>query len=181
MRHSAPAGGSPITSTGPGSTTLVFIHPFVYGLPVFQPLIEELCQEFRIITIDPRGTGASDPLTPGYDMHDHAEDVRAVLAEAGGGRPVVAVGISRGVLLLIRLAVLHPELLSRIVLVGGYWRQTVGLGAEVPAGAGCRGPDGGAGSRRSAAGGRGLRADDLFRAGDGGTAEAVHRPVPQPA
>jgi pimeloyl-ACP methyl ester carboxylesterase/DNA-binding SARP family transcriptional activator len=119
---------------GAGSTTLVFIHPFVYGLPVFQPLIEELCQEFRIITIDPRGTGASDPLTSGYDMHDHTEDVRAVLAEAGGGRPVVAVGISRGVLLLLRLAVLYPELLSRIVLVGGYWRQTVGLGAEVPAG-----------------------------------------------
>jgi pimeloyl-ACP methyl ester carboxylesterase len=119
---------------GSGSTTLVFIHPFVYGLPVFQPLIEELCQEFRIITIDPRGTGASDCLSPRYDMHDHAEDVRAVLAEAGGGRPVVAVGISRGVLLLIRLAVLHPELLSRIVLVGGYWRQTVGLGAQVPEG-----------------------------------------------
>ena len=72
---------------GAGSTTLVFIHPFVYGLPVFQPLIEELCQEFRIITIDPRGTGASDPLSPGYDMHDHTEDVRAVLAEAGGGEP----------------------------------------------------------------------------------------------
>ncbi|HYI69936.1 MAG TPA: alpha/beta fold hydrolase [Skermanella sp.] len=120
---------------GSGETTLVFIHPFVYGLPVFQPLIEELCQEFRIVTIDPRGTGASDPLAPGYDMHDHAEDVRAVLAEAGRGRPVVGVGISRGVLLLIRLAVLQPELLSRIVLVGGYWRQTAGLGAEGPAGA----------------------------------------------
>src|SRR3954469_23950436 len=119
---------------GSGLTTLVLIHPFVYGLPVFQPLIEELCREFRIITIDPRGTGASDPLSPGYDMHEHAEDVRAVLAEAAGGRPVVAVGISRGVLLLVRLAVLHPELLSRIVLVGGYWRQTVGLGARVPEG-----------------------------------------------
>jgi pimeloyl-ACP methyl ester carboxylesterase/DNA-binding SARP family transcriptional activator len=120
---------------GAGSTTLVFIHPFVYGLPVFQPLIEELCQEFRIITIDPRGTGASDPLAPGYDMHDHTEDVRAVLAEAGAGGPVVGVGISRGVLLLIRLAVLQPELLSRIVLVGAYWRQTVGLGTKVPEGA----------------------------------------------
>lgn len=120
---------------GAGETTLVFIHPFVYGLPVFQPLIEELCQEFRIVTIDPRGTGASDPLAPGYDMHDHAEDVRAVLAEAGRGGPVVGVGISRGVLLLIRLAVLQPELLSRIVLVGGYWRQTAGLGAKGPAGA----------------------------------------------
>ena len=120
---------------GAGSTTLVFIHPFVYGLPVFQPLIEELCQEFRIITIDPRGTGASSPLAPGYDMHDHTEDVRAVVAEAGRGGPVVGVGISRGVLLLIRLAVLQPELLSRIVLVGAYWRQTVGLGAKVPEGA----------------------------------------------
>jgi pimeloyl-ACP methyl ester carboxylesterase len=121
---------------GTGSTTLAFIHPFVYGLSVFQPLIEELCQEFRIITIDPRGTGASDPLTSGYDMHDHTDDVREVLVEAGRGRPVVAVGISRGVLLLVRLAVLYPELLDRIVLVGGYWRQTVGLGAAAPLEAG---------------------------------------------
>ena len=139
---------------GAGSTTLVFIHPFVYGLPVFQPLIEELCQEFRIITIDPRGTGASDPLTSGYDMHDHTDDVRAVLAEAGGGRPVVAVGISRGALLLVRLAVLYPELLSRVVLVGGYWRQTVGLGAEIPAGG-----QGAAGDLMAA-----LEAGDLRRA-----------------
>jgi pimeloyl-ACP methyl ester carboxylesterase len=87
-------------------------------------------------------------------MQDHTEDVRAVLAEAGGGKPVVGVGISRGVLLLVRLAVLYPELLSRIVLVGGYWRQTVGLGAQVPAGG-----QGAAGDLMAA-----LEAGDLRRA-----------------
>jgi pimeloyl-ACP methyl ester carboxylesterase len=116
---------------GTGPVTLAFVHPFLYGLSVFQPLIEELCQEFRIITIDPRGAGASDPLTSDYGMHDHMEDVRAVLMQAAVSQgPVVAVGISRGALLLIRLATLHPDLLSRMILVGGFTRQTVGIGAS---------------------------------------------------
>jgi pimeloyl-ACP methyl ester carboxylesterase len=116
---------------GAGPATLVFVHPFLYGLAVFQPLIEELCQEFRIITIDPRGAGASDPLTPDYGMHDHMADVQAVLTEASAATgPVIAIGISRGALLLVRLSVLHPELISRMVLVGGFVRQTVGLGAS---------------------------------------------------
>ena len=131
---------------GAGSTTLVFIHPFVYGLPVFQPLIEELCQEFRIVTIDPRGTGASDPLTSGYDMHDHTDDVRAVLAEAGGGRPVVAVGISRGVLLLVRLAVLSSGTAEQDRSGRRLLASDRRLGGRNPGGraGGGWGPDGGA-------------------------------------
>ncbi|MCZ6532747.1 MAG: AAA family ATPase, partial [SAR324 cluster bacterium] len=46
---------------GTGKETLIFVNPIVYGLAVFQPLLERLCQEFRVITVDLRGTGASDP------------------------------------------------------------------------------------------------------------------------
>ena len=60
---------------GAGDETLLFVNPVVYGLEVFQPIVERLCQEFRIVTIDPRGTGASDPLQRPYGLSQHAEDV----------------------------------------------------------------------------------------------------------
>jgi class 3 adenylate cyclase/pimeloyl-ACP methyl ester carboxylesterase len=102
---------------GAGDETLLFVNPVVYGLEVFQPLVERLCQEFRIVTIDPRGTGASDPLQRPYGLTEHAEDVRAVIEQAGVGA-VTGVGISRGSNLLVRLADRYPELVRRLVLIG---------------------------------------------------------------
>jgi class 3 adenylate cyclase/pimeloyl-ACP methyl ester carboxylesterase len=102
---------------GSGEETLLFINPVVYGLEVFQPIVERLCHEFRIVTIDPRGTGSSDPLQRPYGLRQHVEDVRAVIERAGIGA-ITGVGISRGSNLLVRLAHMHPELLRRLVLIG---------------------------------------------------------------
>ena len=102
---------------GSGEHTLLFVNPIVYGLAVFQPIFEQLCQEFRIITIDCRGTGSSDPLTRPFPLSEHVEDVAAVIKTAGCGA-VFGVGISRGSNLLIKLAAAHPEMISRLILVG---------------------------------------------------------------
>jgi len=51
---------------GSGEPTLVVMHPLFYGLGTYQPLLAQLCQEFRIITVDPRGTGGSDPIPESY-------------------------------------------------------------------------------------------------------------------
>jgi pimeloyl-ACP methyl ester carboxylesterase len=100
-----------------GDETLLFVNPVVYGLEVFQPLVERLCQEFRIVTIDPRGTGASDPLQRPYGLSQHCEDVRAVIEQSGVGS-VTGVGISRGSNLLVRLDHMYPGLVRRVVLIG---------------------------------------------------------------
>jgi pimeloyl-ACP methyl ester carboxylesterase len=102
---------------GDGHEVLLFVNPVVYGLEVFQPIVERLCQEFRIITIDPRGTGSSDPLQRPYGLSQHAEDVCAVIEQAGAGA-VTGIGISRGSNLVVRLADTHPQLLRRLVLIG---------------------------------------------------------------
>jgi len=102
---------------GAGDETLLFVNPVVYGLEVFQPIVERLCQEFRIVTIDPRGTGSSDPLQRPYGLTQHAEDVRAVIEQAGVDT-VTGVGISRGSNLLVLLAHQHPEVIRRLVLIG---------------------------------------------------------------
>ena len=102
---------------GSGEETLLFVNPVVYGLEVFQPIVERLCQEFRIVTIDPRGTGSSDPLQRPYGLTQHGEDVRAVIEQAEVGA-VTGIGISRGSNLLVRLADTHPGLVRRLVLIG---------------------------------------------------------------
>jgi pimeloyl-ACP methyl ester carboxylesterase len=84
---------------------------------MFQPILELLCQEFRIITIDPRGTGQSAPLPGVYLVRDHMEDARAVI-EATGNRPVVFVGISRTGAIAVNFAATYPQLVEKLVLIG---------------------------------------------------------------
>jgi class 3 adenylate cyclase/pimeloyl-ACP methyl ester carboxylesterase len=122
---------------GSGGDTLLLVNPLVYGLALFQPIVDRLCQDFRIITIDCRGTGGSDPLTRPFPLDEHVKDVAAVI-DALGGQPVIGVGLSRGSNLLIRLAASRPELIRKLVPVGcplvpggfdtlanysGYWQQ----------------------------------------------------------
>jgi pimeloyl-ACP methyl ester carboxylesterase len=102
---------------GSGETTLVLMTPVAYGLAAFQRVIERLCQEFRIITIDPRGTGGSEPLRRPYRITDHMKDLRAVI-EASWRRPVVGVGLSKGGSMMARLAVAEPGLFKALILVG---------------------------------------------------------------
>jgi class 3 adenylate cyclase/pimeloyl-ACP methyl ester carboxylesterase len=102
---------------GGGEITLLLVSPLAYGLAAIQPVLEQLCQEFRVVTIDPLGSGASDPLTRPYHVEDHARDVRAVIAELGGN-PVVGIGISAGANMLLRLAHAEPSLFAALVTLG---------------------------------------------------------------
>ncbi|ANW02050.1 hypothetical protein LMTR13_19635 [Bradyrhizobium icense] len=102
---------------GSGEPSIVFINPIVYGLATFEPILEQLCQEFRVITIDCRGAGRSDPLVRPYSTLQHMEDLRAII-HAADAAPIVGVGISRGSNLLIQLAHKHPELVGKIMTVG---------------------------------------------------------------
>jgi pimeloyl-ACP methyl ester carboxylesterase len=101
-------------STGP---PVVLMHPTAYGIGAFQPLLELLCQEFRIITIDPRGLGASAPLPEVYRVRDHVEDIRTVI-ETVVQQPVILVGYSRSAAIAVQCAVLYPHLCAKLI-VGG--------------------------------------------------------------
>ncbi|WP_161852512.1 alpha/beta fold hydrolase [Bradyrhizobium sp. CCBAU 051011] len=102
---------------GSGEPAIVFINPIVYGLATFEPILERLCQEFRVITVDCRGAGRSDALVRPYSTLQHMEDLRAIILEAAAA-PIVGVGISRGSNLLIQLAHRHRELVGKIMTVG---------------------------------------------------------------
>jgi pimeloyl-ACP methyl ester carboxylesterase len=87
-------------------------------------LVEKLCQEFRIITIDPRGDGASDPLPERYTLRDHAADVRAVIEASAAGH-VVGLGVSRGGTLMVTLAAAYPGLVHQLVLISSHATPSV--------------------------------------------------------
>jgi class 3 adenylate cyclase/pimeloyl-ACP methyl ester carboxylesterase len=101
---------------GSGDQTLFLVNPVLYGLAAVQPIVEPLCQDFRIITMDCRGTGGSAPLVRPYSIRRHMEDARAVIQTAGG--PVIGIGLSRGGNLLVHMAVSYPDLLEKLVTVG---------------------------------------------------------------
>ena len=101
---------------GSGDKTLFLVNPVLYGLATVQPILEPLCQDFRIITMDCRGTGSSAPLIRPYSIRQHMEDARAVIEAAGG--PVIGIGLSRGGNLLVHMAVSYPTLLEKLVTMG---------------------------------------------------------------
>jgi pimeloyl-ACP methyl ester carboxylesterase len=103
---------------GGGDETVLFLSPLGYGLAVWQPIIERLCQEFRIITIDLRGTGGSSPIIRPYTDRDHALDI-ATVVRAASDRPIIGVGLSAAPYALVRAAVADPQLFKKLVLVGG--------------------------------------------------------------
>ena len=102
---------------GTGNHTLLFVSPLLYGIAIFQPILERLCQDFHIVTIDCRGTGASDPLTRPFTLDQHVDDVIAVI-EMLDRKPVIGVGISRGGELLFKLTHKRPDLIERLIPVG---------------------------------------------------------------
>lgn len=71
---------------------------------------------YRTIAIDHRDIGDSDPFTQPYTIADVAEDAASVLRALGVLRANV-VGISMGGFVALELALRHPELVERLVLV----------------------------------------------------------------
>jgi class 3 adenylate cyclase/pimeloyl-ACP methyl ester carboxylesterase len=103
---------------GSGEETILFVSPTGYGLVTWQPIVERLCQGFRLITVDMRGTGRSSPIVRPYTDRDSALDFAAVVRQACCG-PVIGVAVSAAPYALVRAAVDDPTLFKKLVIVGG--------------------------------------------------------------
>jgi len=102
---------------GSGSPTFVLLHGIGMGRSVFAGLGERLAAHGRVISIDLPGYGEAPepPRTPTVErMADH---VAALLRDEGIERPVL-VGHSMGTQIAVEVAVRHPALRPRVVLIG---------------------------------------------------------------
>ena len=75
-----------------------------------------LGRRFRTLALDPRDVGDSDQADGPYSIADMAEDVHALTAALGIARAAL-VGVSMGGFTSLELALRHPELVDRLVLV----------------------------------------------------------------
>ena len=94
---------------------LLLMHGLGYGRWGWEPLLEPLADDFRVLFYDNRGIGDSD-IPPGpYTARQLAEDAAAVLDAAGVERADV-VGTSLGGMAAQELALGFPARVRRLVL-----------------------------------------------------------------
>jgi pimeloyl-ACP methyl ester carboxylesterase len=79
-------------------------------------VVPELQTEFRLLTYDLRGHGRSDAPPVGYTTSDMVRDLKGILDGLGIERADI-VGHSWGTDIALHFALLHPERVSRMVLV----------------------------------------------------------------
>ena len=79
--------------------------------------VAHLARRFRVLTLDPRGNGASDRPASGYRIEDYAADALAVLDHHGVERAAV-ISASQGTNPALWLALEHPQRIERLVLIG---------------------------------------------------------------
>jgi pimeloyl-ACP methyl ester carboxylesterase len=92
---------------------LLLITGLGYAIWSWQRQIPDWSQQFTCVAVDNRGTGRS-PKPPGpYSIEQMADDA----AEALGGRRAHVAGFSMGGYIAQMLALRHPELVDRLVLV----------------------------------------------------------------
>ena len=104
---------------GSGGTPLVLLHGGLYGyIEEFGELIGELCRHRRVIAIATRGHGKSGLGTKPFSYALFAADALAVIRHETGEK-VDVLGFSDGAVTSYTLAAAHPELVRRLVAIGG--------------------------------------------------------------
>jgi pimeloyl-ACP methyl ester carboxylesterase len=104
---------------GSGGTPLVLLHGGLYGyIEEFGGLIEELSKHRRVIAIATRGHGKSDIGTKPFSYALFANDALAVIRHETSGK-IDVLGFSDGAVTSYTLASAHPELIRRLVAIGG--------------------------------------------------------------
>jgi pimeloyl-ACP methyl ester carboxylesterase len=110
-----------------GAGRPVLIIPGLFGaIEGFSRLSDGLVASgYRVLVVEPLGVGGSSrPARADYSLTAQAERMAAVIKECGLG-PVVVVAHSVSAAIALRLALLHPELVSAVVSLEGGATETI--------------------------------------------------------
>ena len=96
---------------------------------VWQPQVEELARDHRVVVFDNRGIGKSDPLTGTPTVRDFARDALRVADEAGF-ETFHVVGVSLGGMIAQELSLLEPARVCSLTLIATHAGGPFGLAPE---------------------------------------------------
>ncbi len=102
--------------TGGDSPVILFSHSFGMTGAMFAPQLDAFRQTYRCITWDERGHGGTRADKP-FDFWDSAKDALALLDHLGVQRAAF-VGTSQGGFLAMRAALLAPDRISGLAILG---------------------------------------------------------------
>ncbi len=98
-----------------GGQPILFVHGFPLSRAIWQPQIEALLKNYRVIAPDLRGHGESSAPAGVYMMDMFAEDLQTLIAERQCG-PVVLVGHSMGAYISFAFFRKFPQSLRALIL-----------------------------------------------------------------
>ena len=106
---------------GQGGRPLVMLHGGLYGyIDEFGDLISEISKKRTVIAIATRGYGRSERGTRVLSHRQFAEDAAEVIQQIlPKGETVDLLGFSEGAITSYILASRHPELIHRVIAIGG--------------------------------------------------------------
>jgi pimeloyl-ACP methyl ester carboxylesterase len=102
--------------TGGDGPAVVLGHGFLMDLEMFAPQVAALRDEYRVITWDERGFGATEFDGKPFTYWDSASDCLGLMTHLGIERAVVG-GMSQGGYLSLRAALTAPDRVSALILL----------------------------------------------------------------
>jgi 3-oxoadipate enol-lactonase len=115
-------------SGGPGPA-LLLAHGFLMDGRMFEPQVEALAPEFRVIRWDARAQGRTRWDGQPFSLYDSAADTVGLMDHLGLSQAVIG-GLSQGGYCALRTALRHPERVRALVLLSTSGRLNP---AEAPA------------------------------------------------
>jgi pimeloyl-ACP methyl ester carboxylesterase len=115
MPYADASGAKIYYETHGAGEPLLLISGFGSNATVYWSNIPRLAERFRVIAMDPRGSGRSDVAPGPYTMDLLAGDCAAVL-DAAGAAGAHVLGTSMGGMIAPHVALLHPDRVRRLVL-----------------------------------------------------------------
>lgn len=94
----------------------LLIHGWSSSWYALSPLIPLLSRRFRVLSVDLPGYGSSPPLPRRVTMDAYADLLADLIQQVSDG-PIVLVGHSMGGMISMTIAIRHPVLVERMVLI----------------------------------------------------------------
>ena len=97
---------------------VVLLHGLASSSVTFTHAVPLLRENYRVISLDLLGFGASpSPANARFTLEEHVAAVAATVRSLAIRKPFILVGHSLGALISARFAAVHPDRVSRVILV----------------------------------------------------------------